>query len=204
MASIAHPQFAELLRQKTVQRNLSTPKLVEAAIRNREGMLSARGALVSETGKRTGRSPKDKFTVRDAVTENKVDWGSVNLPFSPEKFDALYERVLEYLGGKQVYVQDLFCGADPRYQLPIQVINEYAWHNLFVRQLFIRPTAEELKTHAPEFTVIAAPEFQADPQRDGTNSEAFIITDFTRKVVLIGGTKYAGEMKKSIFGVLNF
>src|SRR5271166_4597792 len=128
MASIAHPELADLLTQKTVQRNLSTPKLVEAAIRNGEGVLSARGALVSETGKRTGRSPKDKFTVRDAVTENKVDWGSVNLPFSPERFDALYERVLEYLGGKQVYVQDLFCGADPRYQLPRRP--EARWHQL--------------------------------------------------------------------------
>ena len=102
--------------------------------------LAARGSLVAETGKRTGRSPKDKFTVKDAITADKVAWGSVNLPFSPEKFDALYERVLDYLKDKELFVQDLFCGADPKYQLPIQVINEYAWHNLFVRQLFIRPT----------------------------------------------------------------
>ena len=101
-------------------------------------------------------------------------------------------------------MQDLFCGADPRYQLPIQVINEYAWHNLFVRQLFIRPTAEELKTHKPEFTIVSAPGFLADPKRDGTNSEVFVIVNFTRKMVLIGGTQYAGEMKKSIFGVMNF
>ena len=204
MASIAHPELADLLAQKNVLRNLSTPKLVEAAIRNGEGELSARGALVSETGKRTGRSPKDKFTVKDAITQNKVDWGSVNLAFSAEKFDALYERVLEYLGPKQVYVQDLFCGADPRYQLPIQVINEYAWHNLFVRQLFIRPTEEELKTHKPEFTIVSAPGFLADPGRDGTNSEVFVIVNFTRRLVIIGGTQYAGEMKKSIFGVMNF
>ena len=204
MSSIARPELADLLAQKNVQRNLSTPKLVEAAIRNGEGMLSSRGALVSETGKRTGRSPKDKFTVKDAITENKVAWGSVNLPFSPDKFDALYDRVLEYLQGKEVYVQDLFCGADPRYQLPIQVINEYAWHNLFVRQLFIRPTAEELKTHKPEFTIVSAPGFLADPKRDGTNSEVFVIVNFTRRMVIIGGTQYAGEMKKSIFGVMNF
>jgi phosphoenolpyruvate carboxykinase (ATP) len=204
MASVAHPELADLLAQKNVQRNLSTPKLVEAAIRNGEGVLSSRGALVSETGKRTGRSPKDKFTVKDTITENKVDWGSVNLPFDPDKFDALYDQVLEYLAGKEVYVQDLFCGADPRYQLPIQVINEMAWHNLFVRQLFIRPTAEELKTHKPEFTIVSAPGFLADPKRDGTNSEVFVIVNFTRRLVIIGGTQYAGEMKKSIFGVMNF
>ena len=204
MSSIAHHELADLLAQKNVQRNLSTPKLVEAAIRNGEAELSARGALVASTGKRTGRSPKDKFTVKDAVTQNKVDWGSVNLAFGAEKFDALYERVLEYLGPKHVYVQDLFCGADPRYQLPIQVINEFAWHNLFVRQLFIRPTEEELKTHKPEFTIVSAPGFLADPERDGTNSEVFVIVNFTRRLVIIGGTQYAGEMKKSIFGVMNF
>jgi phosphoenolpyruvate carboxykinase (ATP) len=204
MSSVAHFGLTDLLAQKNVQRNLSTPKLVEAAIINGEGVLSFRGALVSETGKRTGRSPKDKFAVKDSITENRVDWGSVNLPFSPEKFDALYDRVLEYLQDKQLYVQDLFCGADPRYRLPIQVINEYAWHNLFVRQLFIRATEEELKTHKPEFTIVAAPGFLSDPKRDGTNSEVFVIVNFTRKLVIIGGTQYAGEMKKSIFGVMNF
>ena len=204
ISQIAHPELADLLAQKNVHRDLSMPKLVETAINNGEAVLSSRGALVSETGKRTGRSPKDKFTVRDAVTENKVDWGSVNLAFPPEKFDALYHRVLEYLAGKEIYVQDLFCGADPKYQLPIQVINEYAWHNLFVHQLFIRPTAEELKTHAPEFTIVSAPGFLADPRRDGANSEVFVIVNFTRKLVIIGGTQYAGEMKKSIFGVMNF
>ena len=204
MSAIAHPELADLLAQKSIHRNLSTPKLVETAVERGEGMLSSRGALVSETGKRTGRSPKDKFTVKDAITENKVAWGSVNLPFSAEKFDALYQRVLEYLSSKEVYVQDLFCGADPKYQLPIQVINEYAWHNLFVHQLFIRPTPEELKTHKPEFTIVSAPGFLADPKRDGTNSEVFVIVNFTRKLVIIGGTQYAGEMKKSIFGVMNF
>jgi len=204
MSSVAHSELADLLDQKNVQRNLSAPRLVDAAIRNDEGMLSSRGALVSETGKRTGRSPKDKFTVKDAITAAKVAWGSVNLPFDPDKFDALYERVLDHLAGTQVYVQDLFCGADPRYQLPIQVVNELAWHNLFVRQLFIRPTPEELKSHKPEFTIVSAPSFLADPKRDGTNSEVFIIVNFTRRLVIIGGTQYAGEMKKSIFGVMNF
>ena len=204
MSPDTYPALAEMLEQKNVQRNLSTPKLVEEAVSRGEGVLSARGALVAETGKYTGRSPKDKFTVKDAITENKIDWGAVNLAFSPEKFDALCDRVLAYLKDQRVYAQDLFCGADPRYQLPIRVINELAWHNLFVRQLFIRPTGEELKSHKPEFTIVSAPGFRADPQRDGTNSEVFVIVNFTRRLVLIGGTAYAGEMKKSIFGVMNF
>ncbi|MGO9518037.1 MAG: phosphoenolpyruvate carboxykinase (ATP) [Candidatus Korobacteraceae bacterium] len=198
------PEVSQLLSQEKVHRNLHAAPLVEAALRRGESVLAARGSLVSETGKRTGRSPKDKFTVKDAITADKVAWGSVNQPFSPEKFDALYERVLDYLKDKELFVQDLFSGADPKYQLPIQVINEYAWHNLFVRQLFIRPTPEELKTHKPEFTIVAAPGFLADPKRDGTNSEAFVLVSFTKKLVLIGGTQYAGEMKKSIFGVMNF
>ncbi len=202
--AVQAPKLSDLLEQPNVHRNLSPALLVEASLRRNEGELSARGCLVSETGKRTGRSPKDKFTVKDAVTADKVAWGSVNLPFSPEKFDALYDRVIEYLQGKELFVQDLFCGADPRYQLPIRVINEFAWHNLFVHQLFIRPTMEELASHHPEFTIVSAPLFLADPKRDGTNSEVFVIVNFTRKIVLIGGTQYAGEMKKSIFGIMNF
>ncbi len=198
------PEVSQLLGSNNVHRNLFPAQLVEAAIRRGEAELAARGSLVAETGKRTGRSPKDKFTIKDAVTENKVAWGTANQPFPPEKFDALYDRVLDYLGGKELFVQDLFCGADPKYRLPIQIINEYAWHNLFVRQLFIRPTAEELKSHHPEFTIVSAPSFKADPKRDGTNSEFFVLVNFTKKIVLIGGTQYAGEMKKSIFGIMNF
>src|SRR5215472_10115337 len=198
------PEVSQLLGNKNVHRNLHHPQLVEAALRRGEAELAYRGSLVAETGKRTGRSPKDKFIVRDAISESKVDWGSVNQGISPDIFDALYERVLEYLQGKELFVQDLYCGADPKYRLPIQVINEYAWHNLFVRQLFIRPTPEELKSHNPEFTILSAPGFRADPKRDGTNSEVFIMVNFAKKIVLIGGTKYAGEMKKSIFGVMNF
>ena len=177
---------------------------MEAALRRGEAELAAGGSLVAGTGKRTGRSPKDKFTIKDALTENKIAWGSANQPFPPDKFDALYERVLDYLKGKELFVQDLFCGADPKYRLPIQVINEYAWHSLFVRQLFIRPTAEELKTHKPEFTIVSAPSFKADPKRDGTNGEVFVLVNFSKKLALIGGTEYAGEMKKVIFGVMNF
>jgi len=203
-SAIQTPDISQLLSQDKVQRNLSTAALVEASLRRGESELAARGALVAETGKRCGRSPKDKFTVKDAITADKVAWGSVNQPFPADKFDALYERVFDYLKDKELFVQDLFSGADPKYQLPIQVINEYAWHNLFVRQLFIRPTADELRTHKPEFTIVAAPSFLADPRRDGTNSEAFVLVNFTKRLVLIGGTQYAGEMKKSIFGVMNF
>jgi len=205
MSSILQtPEVTQLLGQEKVHRNLFPAALVEAALRRGEAELAAGGSLVAGTGKRTGRSPKDKFTIKDAVTENRVAWGSANQPFPPDKFDALYERVLDYLKGKELFVQDLFCGADPKYTLPIQVINEYAWHNLFVRQLFIRPTAEELKTHKPEFTIVSAPSFKADPKRDGTNGEVFVLVNFSKKLALIGGTEYAGEMKKVIFGVMNF
>jgi phosphoenolpyruvate carboxykinase (ATP) len=187
-----------------VHANLCAAQLVETALLRGEARLAANGALVAVTGARTGRSPKDKFTVDDAVTHELVDWGKVNKPFAPERFEALLERVTEHLSERDLYAQDLYCGADPAYRLPIRVISEYAWHSLFVHQLFVRPEAEALATHAAEFTVIAAPEFEAVPERDGTASSAFILADFTRKIVLIGGTKYAGEMKKSIFGVMNF
>ncbi|HUQ49651.1 MAG TPA: phosphoenolpyruvate carboxykinase (ATP) [Terriglobales bacterium] len=197
--------LGSLFSGKNVHRNLQPGALVETSIRRNETRMCANGAIVGETGKRTGRSPKDKFIVKDALTADKVNWGNVNQPFSPEQFDALYKRVIEFLKSKDaLFSQQLFAGADTKYRLPIQVINQYAWHNLFVRQLFVRPTADELKTHTAEFTVIGAPEFEADPKRDGTNSETFIITDFTRKIILVGGTKYAGELKKSIFGVMNF
>jgi phosphoenolpyruvate carboxykinase (ATP) len=193
-----------LLKSNKVHRNLYSGVLVEQAIRRGEGLLADNGALVAYTGKYTGRSPKDKFTVKDQVTAELVNWGEVNQAFDSEKFDALFDRVVASLRGKELFVQDLYAGADSKYRLPIRVINEYAWHNLFVRALFVRPTEEELKTHRAEFTIVSAPEFQADPQRDGTRSEAFIVVNFTRKVILIGGTKYAGEMKKSIFGIMNF
>ncbi|MBI2678886.1 MAG: phosphoenolpyruvate carboxykinase (ATP) [Candidatus Koribacter versatilis] len=197
-------ELEQLLEGGKVRRNLKPKDLTEAALARKEAMLASNGALTAETGKRTGRSPKDRFIVKDALTAGGVDWGAVNQAFDPEKFDALLTRVAGYLKDKELYVQDLFAGADPKYRLPVRFVNEYAWHNLFVRQLFVRPSDAELQGFAAEFTVICAPGFAADPQRDGTNSDAFILLNFTRKIVLIGGTKYAGEMKKSIFGVLNF
>jgi phosphoenolpyruvate carboxykinase (ATP) len=187
-----------------VHSNLPVAQLVEIALAGGEARLAANGALVAYTGARTGRSPKDKFTVDDSITHSLVDWGRVNQPLAPERFDALFERVTEHLRNRKLFLQDLFCGADPAYRLPIRVIAEYAWHALFVRQLFVRSDAAQLAAHVPEFTVIAAPGFEAVPERDGTRSGAFIVADFTRRIVLIGGTKYAGEIKKSIFGVMNF
>jgi len=187
-----------------VHQNLPAAQLVESALLRGEARLASNGALVATTGARTGRSPRDKFTVDDAVTHDPVEWGRVNQAFPSDKFDALLERVLTHMRERDLFVQDLYCGAHPKYRLPIRVIAEYAWHALFVRQLFVRPEASALATHEPEFTVIAAPEFEAVPDRDGTRTSTFILADFTRRIVLIGGTKYAGEMKKSIFGVMNF
>jgi phosphoenolpyruvate carboxykinase (ATP) len=200
----AEETLQELAVGPQVHSNTPVVQLIESAIRRGEGRLAANGALVAYTGSRTGRSPKDKFTVDDATTHSLVAWGGVNQPFAPERFEALLERVVEHLSGRERFVQDLYCGADPAYRLSIRIISEYAWHALFVRQLFVRPEAAELAAHTAEFTVIAAPEFEAVPERDGTRSGAFILADFTRRIILIGGTKYAGEMKKSIFGVMNF
>lgn len=187
-----------------MHKDLSTPYLVELALKRGEARLAANGALVARTGSRTGRSPRDKFTVDDAQTHDAVDWGKVNQPVSPEKFETLLERVAAHLNGRELFVQSLYCGADPVYRLPIRVITEQAWQALFVRQLFVRPDAAHMAAHKPEFTVLAAPGFLAVPERDGTRSEAFIMVDFTRRIVLIGGTYYAGEIKKSIFGVMNY
>ncbi len=184
--------------------NTSVTKLIESALLCGEGRLASNGALVATTAPRTGRSPKDKFIVDDEATHALVHWGKVNQPISPDRFDALLERVLEHMRDRNLFIQDLFCGADPAYRLPIRVITEYAWHALFVRQLFVRPDAGELAAHEPAFTVIAAPEFEAVPERDGTNTGTFILANFSRRIILIGGTKYAGEMKKSIFSVMNF
>src|SRR5579864_8988195 len=184
--------------------NLGVDELYAEALSRGEGILASNEALVVSTGKFTGRSPKDKFIVRHPDSEKNVWWGTVNRDISQENFEKLYQKMVAAMNEKELYVADLFAGADTKYRLPIRVINEYAWHNLFVRALFVRPNAEELRTHRAEFTIVAAPEFQADPKRDGTRSEAFIVVSFTRKIVLIGGTKYAGEMKKSIFGVMNF
>lgn len=184
--------------------NLGTAALVENAIRRREGLLAAGGALVVRTGQYTGRSPDDKFIVREGSTQDQIWWGPVNRPFDPARFDALYGRLLAYLQGGDLYVQDCFAGADPAHQIPIRVITEYAWHNLFARQLFVRADWTKTQEHIPRFTIIDVPKFHAYPDLDGTRSEAFVVVHFTRGLVIIGGTSYAGEMKKSVFTILNF
>lgn len=197
-------QLNDILNSENIRFNLSVAELVEKAVKNNGSKLTSTGAISSNTGKYTGRSPKDKFIVDEPSVHDTVDWGSTNRPFTPEKFDKLYQDVLNYLDGKELFVFDGYAGADETYRLPIRVVNEYAWHNLFARQLFVRPSEEELKSHQAEFTVVSAPDFEADPAVHGTNSEAFIIVNFAKKIVLIGGTKYAGETKKSIFSVMNY
>lgn len=184
--------------------NLAVPQLIEHSIVRQEGILASNGALCVNTGKYTGRSPKDKFIVDEPSIHDEIDWNTVNVPIATEKFDLLYKRMLAYVQGKNLYVFDGYVGADPNYQLSVRVINELASHNLFVHQMFLRPTAEELKTHHPDFTVISVPGFQGDPDIDGINSEAFIILSFEKRLVLIGGTHYAGEMKKSVFSFMNY
>jgi phosphoenolpyruvate carboxykinase (ATP) len=187
-----------------IHHNLSVSRLVEMALERKEGVLTSEGAFQVLTGKYTGRSPKDKYIVQEPSVNNRIAWGAVNQPISIAKFEELYQRAIDYIAQKEVFIFDGFAGADPEHRLPIRVVNEYAWHNLFVRQLFIRPLENELVEHKPEFTVIALPGLKADPALDGTNSETFIMISFEKKVVLIGGTEYAGEMKKSIFSVLNY
>lgn len=181
--------------------NLSADSLIHKAVEGKEGVVTSSGALSILTGKYTGRSPKDKFIVDEPSVHKDIEWGPVNQPMSQERFQKLYERVTAHLKGRELYVFDGFVGADPAYRLPIRVINEYAWQNLFAHQLFIRPSDGEKE---PQFTVISAPSFHAVPQRDGTNSEAFVIVSFEKKIVLIGATAYAGETKKSIFTVMNY
>ena len=184
--------------------NLGTAQLLEHAVRRHEGSFASGGSFVVHTGQFTGRSPKDKFVVRDEVTAPTVQWGPVNQPLSENHFNRIFSKMLAYWQGHDVYVQDCFVGADPNYSLPLRVITEFAWHNLFARQLFIRPDPAKTEAHVPEFTVFFAPGFQVNPAEDGTNSEACIILNFKKKVVLICGTSYAGEMKKSAFTILNY
>ncbi|MGI0049282.1 MAG: phosphoenolpyruvate carboxykinase (ATP), partial [Nitrososphaera sp.] len=187
-----------------VHHNLSVPSLVELIINRKEGVLSSTGALSVKTGKFTGRSPDDKFIVDDEVTHGAVDWGKVNHPISEENFDKIFRRMKSHVEEKEFFIFDGFVGANPENRLPIRVINNRAWHNLFARQLFIRPTQEELENFKPEFTLLSCDDFAAIPEEVGTRTETFIIINFKKKVVLIGSTSYAGEIKKAMFSIMNF
>jgi phosphoenolpyruvate carboxykinase (ATP) len=185
--------------------NLLEAQLYEAALSRGEATLSAGGALVARTGQHTGRAPNDKFIVDEVTSRADVDWGAVNQPMNEAKFDLLYRDLTTYMGDKTAFVLDAFAGADPQYRMPIRVVTELAWHNLFARNMFITEAdAAALSGHRPEFTVIDVPSFKADPARHGTRSEVFVAVHFGRKLVLIGGTSYAGEIKKSIFTLLNY
>lgn len=184
--------------------NLTVAELVEHAIRRGEGKLAANGALVAETAPYTGRSPKDKFVVEELTSKHEIDWGPVNQKLSMENFENLTAKVLSYIQGRELYVTDTFGGAHPSHRIGVRFVTEYAWHSLFVRQLLVRPTHEEMESFIPEFTVVDLPGLHASPKHDGTKSDVFILVNFAKKLVFIGGTKYAGEMKKSVFSILNY
>ena len=182
--------------------NLNAPELYEEIVRRDEGIFSDHGALIVDTGEHTGRAAKDKAIVREPSSEDKVFWGEVNKEFSQSKFNALKERMMAHTKGRDLFVQDTFAGADPRYRLPVRIITELAWHSLFARTMFIND--DTATDHVPGFTIINLPSFTADPAVDGTRAPTFILMDFSQRLVLIGGTSYAGETKKSVFTVLNY
>ena len=187
-----------------IHRNLSVEKLLEAATQKNEGMITSTGSLSVKTGKYTGRSPDDRFIVFDDLTHDKVHWAKVNKQIPTETFEKLSQKMKKFVDGKELYIFDGFVGADPENRLPIRVINDHAWQSLFVHQLLIRPSATELESHEPEFTIICINDFEAIPEVDGTSSNAFILINLSKKLVLIGTTNYAGEIKKAIFSVMNF
>jgi len=193
-----------LANVKGVLWNLNQAELMMEAIKNGEGVLTDTGALMCDTGKFTGRSPKDRFIVKDEITKDKVWWGDINISFDEDKFDSLYDKMIAALGMKRLYVRDAFAGADPDYRLKIRVIDTQAWHNLFCYNMFIRPEKDQLADFHPDFTVLAVPEFLADPEIDGTRQTNFAIINFKKRIILVGGTGYTGETKKGIFSVLNF
>lgn len=190
------------LQVSTAHENLTVAALGEIALTRNEVLRCQNGAFAATTGNRTGRSPKDRFLVKDAVTENTVDWGDINQPIAPAQFSALWQRVMDYLEDKDPFISDLAIGADDRYTLPIKVVTEYAWHNIFAQHMFIR--ARQRISQNSEWTIVNAPGFQTDPERDGVRSDAALIINFTEKKVLMAGLHYAGEMKKAMFSVMNF
>lgn len=184
--------------------NLTPPELIKLSLQKENARRTKTGALAIDTGEFTGRSPKDKFIVRDDITEAHVWWGSVNASFDAEKFDQLYIKMIRYFEGKEIFVRDCYACADWRYRMDIRVINEYAWSNLFVYNMFLRPEDRESKSFSPEWLILNAPGFKADPRVDGTRQHNFSIIDFKRKIILVGGSGYTGEIKKSVFTALNF
>ncbi|MFD0798945.1 phosphoenolpyruvate carboxykinase (ATP) [Maribacter chungangensis] len=192
------------ITHENIQYQLSPSQLQSITVENKMGTETANGTLAVHTGEFTGRSPMDRFIVEDTITKDKVWWGNINIPFSADTFDALHKKVIDYLNNKELFVRDCYACADPEYKLNIRVINEYPWSNMFAYNMFLRPTDNELENFTPEWTVINAPGFMADPSKDGTRQHNFAILNFTKKIALIGGTGYTGEIKKGIFSALNF
>ena len=192
------------IENATIHYQLSAEELHEITLQSGQGIETSTGALAITTGEFTGRSPKDRFIVKDSITQDKVWWGNVNIPFEPDAFDALYNKMTAYLSNKEVFVRDAFVCADANYRLNVRVVTETAWANLFCFNMFLRPTTEELANFTPEWTLLCVPSFLTDPAIDGTRQSNFAILNFTKKIALVGGTGYTGEMKKGIFSALNF
>ena len=192
------------IKKGLIHYQLSSDELHALTLEKEQGIVSSLGAISVQTGEFTGRSPKDRFIVKDGVTKDEVWWSEINLPFEPDMFDALYDKVTAYLSEKEIFVRDSYACADEKYRLNIRVVNEYPWSNLFAYNMFLRPLKAELKDFSPEWTVINAPGFKATPEVDGTRQHNFAILNFTKKIALIGGTGYTGEIKKGIFSALNF
>ena len=192
------------IKNAKINYQLSPNELQSKAIENGQGVETLNDTLAVNTGEFTGRSPQDRFIVKDDITKDRIWWGDINIPFESDKFQKLYDKVVDYLSEKEVYVRDSYACADNDYRLNIRVINEYPWSNMFAYNMFLRPTENELENFEPEWTVVNAPGFMADAKIDGTRQHNFAILDFTRKIALIGGTGYTGEIKKGIFSALNF
>ncbi|WP_343328881.1 phosphoenolpyruvate carboxykinase (ATP) [Polaribacter staleyi] len=192
------------IKNATVRYQLTSDELHDLTVKKGQGIVSSLGAIAVNTGEFTGRSPKDRFIVKDEVTKDEVWWSDINIPFESEKFDALYDKVVNYLSEKEIFVRDSYACADQNYRLNIRVINEHPWTNMFAYNMFLRPTENELETFSPEWTIINAPGFMADAAVDGTRQHNFAILNFSKKIALIGGTGYTGEIKKGIFSALNF
>ncbi|WP_237274723.1 phosphoenolpyruvate carboxykinase (ATP) [Tenacibaculum ovolyticum] len=192
------------IKGATIRYQLTSDELHDTTIEKKQGVNSSSGALAVETGEFTGRSPMDRFIVKDDITKDEIWWGDINIPFDSDKFDKLYNKVTDYLSNKEVFVRDSYACADENYKLNIRVVNEYPWSNMFAYNMFLRPTAEELKDFSSEWTVVNAPGFMANPEVDGTRQHNFAILNFEKKIALIGGTGYTGEIKKGIFSALNF
>jgi len=192
------------INSSTIHYQLSSNELHSITLKKNQGKESSLGAIAINTGEFTGRSPMDRFIVKDAITKDEIWWGDINIPFGSDNFDKLYDKVVSYLSEKEIFVRDSYACADPNYKLNIRVVNEYPWSNMFAYNMFLRPTTKELVDFLPEWTVINAPGFMADASMDGTRQHNFAILNFTKKIALIGGTGYTGEIKKGIFSALNF